>query len=294
MACLNATSPVNLSKNMAGKCDLKCDFSQKYTISSVNAENKGDYIRYTLSSLTPQATFNKEEYNVSDMRVYQPSLHRFGGIQCEAELLITHTNVKQTNPLCICIPIVSGGNTISIIDTLIGQVVDRANSNGGQTTISTSNFNLANVVPNKPYYNYRGTLPVSPCTGDIQYIVFDKSNAITVSSKTITGLQKVITSHTISVRKNPNGIFYNENGPSIGSSSSEDIYIECNPTGSDGKMYVSTNDTQSSTSSPSISSETLIQWIIPLVGVIVFILLIYAAPPIVNSIAKSMIKKSSK
>jgi len=291
MACPNATSPVNLSKNTAGTCNLKCDFSQQYTVSSVNAENKGDYIRYTVSSLTPQVTFNKEQYNVSELRLYQPSLHRFGGVQCDGELLITHTNVKQNTSLCICIPIVSGGNTISIIDTIIGQVVDRANSNGGQTAISISNFNLANVVPNKPYYNYTGTLPILPCIGDIQYIVFDKSNAISVTSKTITGLKKIITAHTYGVHRNPNGIFYNENGPSKGTL--DDIYIECNPTGSDGTMYASTNDKSSSTSS-SISSDTLTQWLFPLIGVILFILLIYAAPPIVNSIAKSMIKKSSK
>jgi carbonic anhydrase len=290
MACPNATSPVNLSKNTAGTCNLKCDFSQQYTVSNVNAENKGDYIRYTLSSLTPQATFNKEQYNVSELRLYQPSLHRYGGIQCDGELLISHTNVKQNTTLCICIPIVSGGNTISIIDTLVGQVIDRANSNGGQTAISIPNFNLANVVPNKPYYNYTGTMPTLPCIGNIQYIVFDKSNAISVTSKTIAGLKKIITAHTYGVHKNPNGIFYNENGPSKGTSL-DDIYIECNPTGSDGKTYASTNDTQTSTSS-STSSASLTQWVIPLVGVILFIILIYVAPSIVDSIAKSMIKKT--
>ena len=288
MACPNATSPVNISKNTAGTCNLKCDFSQQYTISSVNAENKGDYIRYTVSSLTPQVTFNKEQYNVSELRLYQPSLHRYGGIQCDGELLISHTNVKQNTSLCICIPIVSGGNTVSIIDTLIGQVIDRANSTGGQTAIGLSNFNLANVVPNTPYYNYTGTLPILPCIGEIQYIVFDKSNAISVTSKTITGLKKIITAHTYGVHKNPNGIFYNEHGPSQGTL--DDIYIECNPTGSDGKMYASTEDTPSSSSS-AVSSSSLTQWLFPLMGVILFIILIYVAPPIVNSIAKSMVKK---
>lgn len=291
MACPNATSPVNISRNTAGTCNLKCDFSQQYTVGSVNAENKGDYIRYTVSSFTPQVTFNKEQYNVSELRLYQPSLHRFGGIQCDGELLITHTNVTQNTTLCICIPIVSDGNTLSIIDTLIAQVIDRANSNGGQTAISISNFNLANVVPNKPYYNYTGTLPILPCIGDIQYIVFDKSNAISVTSKTIAGLKKIITAHTYGVHKNPNGIFYNENGPSKGTL--DDIYIECNPTGSDGKMYASTNDTQPSSSSSTVSSASLTQWLFPLIGVILFLILIYVAPPIVNSIAKSMIKKTS-
>ena len=289
MACLNATSPVNLSRNTAGTCNLKCDFSQQYTVSSVNAENKGDYIRYTVSSLTPQITFNKEQYNVSELRLYQPSLHRFGGVQCEGELLISHTNVKQTSSVVICIPIVSGGSSSDVMDTLITQVIDRANSKGGQAAISISNFNLANIVPNKPYYNYTGTLPVLPCIGEIQYIVFDKSNAISVTSKTTAGLKKIITEHTYGVHKNPNGIFYNKNGPSKGTL--DDIYIECNPTGSDGKMYTSTNDTQpSSTSSTSV---TLPQWLFPLIGVIIFILIMYVASSIVNLIAKSMIKRSS-
>jgi VIT1/CCC1 family predicted Fe2+/Mn2+ transporter len=136
-------------------------------------------------------------------------------------------------------------------------------------------------------------MPTLPCIGNIQYIVFDKSNAISVTSKTIAGLKKIITAHTYGVHKNPNGIFYNENGPSKGTGTLDDIYIECNPTGSDGKTYASTNDTQSSTSS-STSSASLTQWLIPLVGVILFIILIYVAPSIVNSIAKSMINTPSK
>lgn len=241
MTCPNATAPINLNRNQAGNCILKCDYEQHYKQTSVSAENKGNYIRYSFTqSDTPPVTFNTEKYNVSEMRLYRPSLHRYGGKQCDAELMIDHTNISQNTGLLVCIPIVDGGDSSGVFDELISQVAARANSTGGITTIGSPSFSIGNIVPNKPFYSYTGTMPVIPCIGTKKYIVFDKENAIKISGKNLVNLKNIITEHNYSVQKNSEGFYYNKNGPSKGTGE-DDIYIECSPTGED-----KTNETKSS------------------------------------------------
>ena len=45
MSCPNATAPIDIVRSIADECDLKCDYSFKYPITSVTADNKGDFIR---------------------------------------------------------------------------------------------------------------------------------------------------------------------------------------------------------------------------------------------------------
>ena len=234
MSCPNATAPINLIRNLAGVCRLKCNYEQHYKPSAVSAENRGEYIRYTFpQSDIPPVTFNSEQYNVGEMRLYRPSLHRFGGVQCEGEIMIDHTNISQNMGLLVCIPIVGGGNSDGVMDDLISQVASRANSNGGTTAIGSPSFSIAKLIPNKPFYSYTGTMPVIPCIGTKNYIVFDKLDAIKISGKNLAGLKKIITEQSYGVQLNPDGFYYNKGGQSKGSTE-DDIYIDCTPTGEDG------------------------------------------------------------
>ena len=238
MSCPNATAPINLIRNRAGVCRLKCNYEQHYKPTSVSAENKGEYIRYTFSqSDVPPVTFNSEQYNVGEMRLYRPSLHRYGGVQCAGELLIDHTNVSQNTGLLVCIPIVVGSDSTGIMDGLISQVASRANSNGGTTTIGSPSFSIAKLIPNKPFYSYSGTMPVIPCIGTKNYVVFDRSAAIKITSKNLSDLKQIITEHSYSIQTNPEGFYYNKDGQSRGAAEDE-IYIECSPTGDDGNVII--------------------------------------------------------
>lgn len=237
MSCPDASAPINIVYNLAGDCQLKCDYEPHYNYTSVSAKNKGDYILYTFDQTDAPTTFNTEVYNVTNMRLYQPSLHQYGGTKSGAELLISHINVSKNTKLIVCIPVDVGQNSESVLDSLIGDIAARANSEGGATKINSASFNISSLVPMKPFYSYNGTTPFKPCNESANYVVFDKLHAIKISESKMNDLKNVINTNNHEVKKNPNGFFYNKTGPSKGKTS-DDIYIDCKPTGSDGKTLV--------------------------------------------------------
>ena len=241
MDCPNATAPINIVRSLnSGDCDLKCDFQPGYHPTSLSAENRGEFIRLIFDSDNkPPVLFNKEKYNVTDARIYQPSLHRYGGTQLPAELIISHQNTSQNKELLVCIPIIDSGSREGLVDALIDQIAIKANSLGGKTGIGMNRFTLSDLVPMKPYYSYTGTLPYLPCMkNDVDYVVYGQQHAIEILSGSLKKLKKVITANSYQPHKNPDGFYYNKNGPSIGGGGDGDIYIECNPTGEDGKVIV--------------------------------------------------------
>ena len=282
MDCPNATAPINIVRSLnSGDCDLKCDFQPGYHTTSVTAENRGEFIRLTFDSDNQAPVlFNKEKYNVTDARIYQPSLHRYGGTQLPAELIISHQNISQNKELLVCIPMIDSGSREGLVDALIDQVAIKANSLGGKTGIGMNRFTLSDLVPMKPYYSYTGTLPYLPCMKDgVDYVVYGQQNAIEILSQSLKKLKKVITANGYQPHKNPNGFFYNKNGPSVGDVGGGDIYIECNPTGADGKVIVPEGGTSTGGNPPENIGEKILDflkspWISALFGVILLFIIL--------------------
>lgn len=238
MNCINATSPVNIVKATAGKCDLKCSVTFNYGTTSVRAENKGDFIRLAFDPENkPPVIFNAQKYVVQEARIFQPSLHTFNGQHTAAELIITHQNQSSNQNLLVCVPISGSGSASGTLDTILKQVAQKANTKGSSTNISSSSFSIKQLVPNKPFFNYVGTLPYSPCNGSYEYIVFDKGNAITITDSALLNLAKVVTPAVYATHTPVGGLFYNSTGPGT-LTDGDDIYIECNPTGDDGSILV--------------------------------------------------------
>lgn len=289
--CSNATAPINIVSNLADTCDLKCNYTKNYTITTVSAENKGEYIRYTFDTTnTPPVTFNAEQYNVSDMKLYQPSLHLYAGVKCDGEIIITHSNVTQNTSLIVSVPIMASGTSEGVMDALINQVAIRANSDGGAAAIRIPSFSLSNLVPTAPFYNYAGTFPVVPCISNVEYVVFNKDNAINIMSATLINLKKIVTPHSYTTHTNPNGLFYNKSGASSGTGGGgEDIYIECNPTGADGSVLVPQGGSTSTSSDPvdfdSIIALLKSPWVSGLLGVFVLFLILKLVTKFFNKIS---------
>lgn len=276
MSCPSATSPINIIKNNSDKCDLKCEYQFSYKPTSLSALNKGDFIRYTMGPANkPPVTFNSDQYNVTEMRLFQPSLHKFNGKQNDAELIIVHSNVTQNEQLLVCIPITSGGSSAGVADSIINQVASKAPSINQQTNIRQPSFSLNNLVPKNPYYYYKGTLPYSPCNNSVEYIVFDSNYAIKLQSSTIMNLQKIITPNTYSTHNNPGGYYYNKNGVSSSIEGDGEIYIECNPTGSEGETVVAVDSSDSSDISKTIGEFFTSTWAQVIYGILIGVFILY-------------------
>lgn len=248
MSCSNATSPINITKNTDSICDLKCEYSFNYPSTNLQVVNRGEYLSFrTDPSQQPPVIFNANKYDVNEIRLYSPSLHTYGGKNSEAELIISHNNLSGNGNLLVCIPItISTSKTEAsrLLETILSQVSKTANSIEEQTTINLPTFTLDKIVPKKPFYSYKGTLPYRPCNSNNNYVVFHKEDAIYLPITSFIQLSKIITKQSYSIHNVKGGLYYNKNGPKIhkGITGDDDIYIECQPTGSDGEVII-TKDT---------------------------------------------------
>ena len=296
MSCPNATAPIDIIKTLADECDLKCDYSYDYPKTSISAQNKGDYIRLAFDpqNVAP-VRFNKVKYNCIDARIYQPSLHRFGGKQTPAELVINHKSDTTAQTLLVCIPIIEDpNNKAGTLDALITQIASTAPRTGSSANISIPGFSLNNIVPGKPYYSYSGTLPYTPCNGKVDYVVYPDTYAATLSKVTLAKLTTVgvsiITAQSYAVHHNPDGYYYNDKGPSPMNSSGDDIYIECNPTGADGEVLVPEGNASSTSTNANMDIGDKIKsilsspWIAGLFGAILLYLIIVGFDAIADKI----------
>jgi len=242
MSCAQSTSPVNIINNPQFNCDLKCDFSYNYTTSPVLIiSNKSEYLSIKLDSVQ-NITYNASTYSLNEMRIYQPSLHSYNGKKTDAELIIIHTRDTSVGNLLVCVPIMTGSvnsDSLAIIDKIVSNASLMTNSSNKTTNVNIPTFSVKTLIPLKPYYSYSGTLPYPPCNGEYDYIVFNKDeNAIlSISAKAFNALSKIITKNAYPIRQN-GGVFYNKKGPSPSTTTSDDIYMECVPTGSDGEQLV--------------------------------------------------------
>ena len=240
MACDKATAPVNISEDkVSAECDLKCYYKYDYPLSTTVVTNKGNYLDFDYTkSGNPPVEYNSLEMTVSYMRLYIPSLHTFNNTKADGEIIISH--VGNGESLLVCIPI-----KVSIEDTpgaknlkdIIALASKQIPSTTNSATFNIKNFTLNNFIPKGPYYSYTATLPYEPCSGSHNYIVFDKLSAIPIDPKSFTILSEIILKQEIE-NKPTQSLYYNKTGAVFKQAidPGEGIYIDCQPTGDDGKV----------------------------------------------------------
>lgn len=234
MSCINSNAPIDINnKNIAGKCDLKCNYSFHYNTSACVATNKGVYISLSYDNTsTPPVIYNDSGYNVKEVRLYSPSIHSYNGQRVDGELVIIHNSITGLNPLLVCIPIKANDvDTLdsSILSKIIKTVSNNAPNEDETTNINIQNYNLDNFVPHKSFFSYTANLMYQPCDSEINYIVFAPSQKyINISSNTLDILQTITSRHNYAITKNPPKLYLNEKGPRSYTTSS-DIYIDCQP-----------------------------------------------------------------
>lgn len=293
MICPNATSPININENKhkKNKCDLKCEFSFNYSYTSIIAKNKGEYLSLQFDpSPTPPVIYNSKNYNVGKMRIFQPSLHTWNNTNADAEIIIEHISVDGTENLLVCIPILSKSNNVvnEDFENILKEIFGTANSEGSETTINLSTFSLNQIVLRKPYYNYIGSLPYSPCNGSYNYVVYPLQDAIHIQGNTLQNLQNIITNNNYeTLGIDDKEVFYNSNGPTTLKNGGEDnIYIECKPTGSDDEtvLVVEKKTDAFTTFKNQLAQNTILKAIL---GAIVFIVILVIFSLIINKIFPS-------
>lgn len=232
-------SPINISKNnVLTDCNIKCSLVTNYNKSSVNVHNKGAYVSldYDSNATTNyHIKFNSIKMNISEIRVYFPSIHAYANKKADAELLIIHSG--NGSNCIVSIPIVAGDPMTvgeKTLETILENVSSNIPNKNESTSLNISNFDLSKLIQlNVPYYYYQGELVFEPCTQNYNYIVFDKKDAsLHVSKKIITQLKTIFkqTKGSVAYNKDLKNLSYNKNGAtSVELEGNDDIYIECKP-----------------------------------------------------------------
>ena len=240
----NASSPIDITNNYNSTCDLKCKYSFRYPLSNLILTNAGNYLSIIPESFNdPPVSYNSNKYNVTEIRLYQKSLHTYAGNNADAELLIIHNNVNGSDMMIVSIPIMVGSanpTSSDIFDSIISELAKTANSVGTQTTLNNVSFTLGQLIPMKPYFSYNGTLPFPPFDGTMSYVVFNIDSALSMSSPAFQSFSSIIAQSNSPISPVQNGLYYNGSGPTYYSPSgnSDEIYIECLPTGSSGEVLI--------------------------------------------------------
>ena len=239
MNCENSTAPIDINNNPTGTCDLKCKFNYKYKETGSKLKNNKYYLSLTHDQVYPAPViFNADNYQVSEIRIYCPSLHTYSGVQAEAEIIIIHTGTTQES-LLVCLPIIKGNKSPSKSENILENIIQTAKKfarKPNEETAMQKNFNLNNLIPkNKPFYSYKGTLPYVPCNGEYNYVVFSKDDGayITIYDALLNDLKRVISSHSMVVKKDTK-FYINKMGANAMSGKTEEIYIDCKPVSDDG------------------------------------------------------------
>lgn len=267
--------PVNIDTDATlQNCNMYCDYKYDYNDSSCVVTNMGSMlkIKYDLKSdgTVPQAFLNKKKYNVSEIQIYQPSRNTYKGIRADIEFIIVHQGddntqflvsmpfaVSTTAPASTPASASSSSSKIKpgsiVLDNIISEFTKQTTGStpneSQQYQITVNNFNLNNFIPNTPYYFYN--IDTATCkqaniafdllkSGQtISKTAVDKLNGIlrpNIAANRVTGLYPQINTQII--------LYVNSKGPNYqGTATDDKIYIDCQPTGDEGKeLYKETTD----------------------------------------------------
>lgn len=233
-------APVNINQNPSKytNCSERCSFSFNYANSSTIIKNKGTYLKFKYEQGSDMnVKYNNVNLGVQDVRLYIPSLNNYNGEETMGELIVHHVDLEGKGlNILVCVPI-STSFAKSKANHYMNSIIDHIPSVNDQSTINHV-FSLNDFIKHVPFYTLKTSLPYSPYNGEYTMIVMDKKKGgIVLSDANIKKLKKVMNieaSRTTPTNPNNDLVFYNKTGatnPDTTDSSTDDIWIDCNPTG---------------------------------------------------------------
>lgn len=274
----------NYLQKCKSSCRLNLDFESNL---SFTIKNKGEVITIypTTNSNTKFIKYNDVKYTFTEINFYRKSWHTYGDkVQTDGELIISAYSKSGGNPtmVMISIPITRGASSTgatsqlkSIIDYMFMNTPNRNN-----TAKTTKKYDLNQMAPVKaPFYTYN-------MSNTTQMIVYLPESSIKLDQATINKYNSILKMHnkpiyeySYSDKTKQMPIFYNSSGAGSTdqpSGNDDDIYIECKPTGKEGKK-VTLEDKMDPTA---ISSEAknIMMFILKFIAAVIAIKIIWSLP----------------
>ena len=275
--------------NISGDCKLKCAYSFNYPVSNCATKNDGYSISmsYDKSSI-PAVTFNNAKYNVEQIVIVAPSMHKFNGSPADGEIIIVHTPTAGGNNFIVCIPIIARTTTTNLVQTIITETIKQSPAKGGTAKVALNNFTLNSIVPKTAFYSYIDA-------SNRSFVVYGIDNAVHINSDTMKGLKSILTQRPASVGMTfPSGplLYINRAGPTNGPGGSDDqIYISCQPTGNSEETEEVSYTKPSITNDLSINGFLNNPVVVFILASLFTILVLYALYTLINYVSNGSAAK---
>ena len=187
--CDNASAPLNLINDLSllEKCSVNCEYKGNYPICRGSALNKGDHISVKLESCGADATYNRAKFDLLEVRIYQPSLHAWGGSRAGGEIVLRH-KVRtalgdKPDELLVCVPLQVGTVDEGGWLDFIPLVPNYRDSGNEEITINIAQWTLNSIIPKGNYYTYQGTSPFVPCSSKVEVVAYGLDQAVKCSQR---------------------------------------------------------------------------------------------------------------
>ena len=305
MSCETATSPINIIPTNT-TCYEKCKLTYKFKTGGISAKNESDHLSITPvdngSTINYSATTSNtacgssngsglHNYSIGEIKIYTPSFHTYNGQHVKGEFILHLNSITGPRNLLICIPIIE--TTHQSLSENAKQLTDIIKymspfQQGKESGIiaDSNNFNLNNFIPkNVGYYSYTAKMPFEPCSNSctdlIVYDIADVNSSIQLPTTAFDMLKEMIMESNFPIKSNdPDSHYaYNDKGATHGSDSagSDEIYIDCQPTGSSGEVLIDkTKDSILNSDSFNILNSMSLKTVTKLSSVVTAILLIFS------------------
>lgn len=160
---VNCKGKINLRENKVyDKCSNTCNFKYDYKTSPSTCrikskgigrnKNKSNYLDIKCFDGNNEISYSSVgNIEISDVRLYCPSLNKWNGRREEAELILHH--VGNGKHIYVCIPVVRGGKDGRSPDWFKRlQLNSLPARTGAESNPTAANFKLDDVIPQGSYY----------------------------------------------------------------------------------------------------------------------------------------------
>jgi carbonic anhydrase len=204
-------SPISIKSNQALSCKGNCELFFYYRSSTCTILNNSNelILDYDTGSYI---IYNSIVYELDKISFSIPSSHRIDSSDYPMEVFLYHKSMDFGKILIISVFLdVNDSSSISkhFLDMLINNLPQ--NSGEEKTFNTPRDWNIFNIVPeSKAFYTYNGSLPHTPCTEKVTWIIMD--TPVNISNSVYSNIKSVIGKNSRRIQKKySRKIYFNSN-----------------------------------------------------------------------------------
>jgi carbonic anhydrase len=207
----NMQSPIDIVTGKTAKCGALCDLIVYYRTSKCNLTNTGNEIVLDYDSGS-YVTYNSVVYELQKITFTIPASHKIDNYSYSMEAQLYHVSPDTADILIVSILLdINDASSKSkmFLDSFSNILPKKS---GQQATLNTDDsWSIYHLLPEiKSFYSYKGSLPRSPCSENVQWIVFE--NASNVSNDFFDKLKAIYPDNARKIQEtNGRPVFYNIN-----------------------------------------------------------------------------------